>query len=333
VVAQRMSRQGSGRSSMAAAVGFALPLLIVIPWLWSHPDMLRDTIGRYKVYDTRHLSPVQGVKDFLNYNNIQERISVYWDYFNPAYLFFAGGSNLTTSTRKVGVFLLPVSVFLVVGIHDLWRRRSAIGLVLVAGLALSPIPAVLVDERYAVQRELFVLPLGVLISVFGVAFLLRQQGQLIRLGTVLLLLAMPIQYAYFHHDYFTDYRVRSAFWFDPINFRDVAEYVIANAASADIPAVYLSRDLDDGGPRWGFYLAKHHRQDLSQRTKFFSADSLDVDGVPSGSLLVLYANDPKLPALLGAAKCSVARIVIDAAGGKSAVILRKSAAASSSTAG
>lgn len=323
VIAQRLSRKGSMRSSLAACVGFALPLLIIIPWLWSHPDMLRDTIGRYKVYDTRHLSPLQGVKDFLNYNNIQERISVYWDYFNPAYLFFAGGSNLTTSTRKVGVFLLPVSVLLAAGIYDLWRRRSAISVVLLAGLALAPVPAVLVDERYAVQRELFVLPFGVLISVFGVAFLLRQQHQLIRLATGLLLLAMPIQYAYFHDDYFTDYQIRSAYWFDPINFRDVAEYLIANAASADMPAVYLSRDLDDGGPRWGFYLAKHGRQDLSQRTKFFSADGLDLSGVPAGSLLVLYANDPNVAALLGAEKCSVAKIVIDAAGGKSAVILRK----------
>jgi 4-amino-4-deoxy-L-arabinose transferase-like glycosyltransferase len=323
VMAQRLSRHGSLRTSLAAVLGFALPLLIVVPWLWAHPEMLRDTIGRYKVYDARHLSPLQGVKDFLNYNNVQERVSIFWDYFNPAYLFFAGGSNLTTSTRKVGVFLLPVSLFLVAGIYDLWRRHSAIDVVLLAGLALAPIPAVLVDERYAAQRELFVLPFGVLIAVSGVALLLRQRQPVVRLATVLLLFAMPIQYASFHRDYFTDYRVRSASWFDPVNFRGVAEYVIANAASTNIPAIYLSRDLDDGAARWGFYLVKHRREDLSQRTSYFAAESLDLDRVPAGSLLVLYANDPKLPGLLGAEKCSVANIVSDAAGGKAAVILRK----------
>jgi hypothetical protein len=293
------------------------------PWLWSHPDMLRDTIGRYNVYDVRHLSPLQGVKDFLNYNNVQERISVYWDYFNPAYLFFAGGSNLTTATRRAGVFLVPVAGFLVVGVYDLWQRHSsAVSIVLLTGLALAPLPATLVDERYAIQRALLVLPFGVLISVFGIAFLFRQQNALVRAATVVLLVAMPVQYAYFYRDYFTDYRIRSASWFDPIDFRDVAEYLISADASARLPAVYLSRDLDDVAPRWRFYLAKLDHEDLASRTQYFSADVLDAHQVPAGSLLVFYANDPHVPALLGA-QCSVAKLVIDAAGGQSAVVLRK----------
>src|SRR2546426_4013998 len=322
-MAQLQSRRASPQSLIAAGVGFALPLLILVPWLWWHPDMLRDTIGRYQLYDVRHLSPLQGVKDFLNYNNVPESISVYWDYFNPAYLFLAGGSNLTTGTRRAGVFLWPLSVFLVAGISDLWkRRRSPISIVLLAGLALAPLPATLVDERYAIQRELFVLPFGVLISVFGATLLLRQRA-FVRLAAVLLLLAMPIQYAYFAHDYFTDYRIRSAFWFDPVNFRDVAEYLIASDSSGGVPAVYLSRDLDDGAPRWEFYLAKHGREDLRRRTQYFTADTLDMSKVPAGSLLVLYANDPKLATLLGAEKCSVTKTVIHAGGSRSAVILRK----------
>ena len=325
-IALRISGRGSLQSVFAAGLGFALPLMVVVPWLWFHPEMLRDTMGRYNVYDTRHLSPLQGVKDFLNYNNIQERISVYWDYFNPAYLFFSGGSNLTTATRQVGVLLLPTSVFLACGVYDLWqRRRSAAGIVLLAGLAIAPLPATLVDERYAVQRELVVLPFAVLISVFGVAFVMRRPKRFIRLAAVLLLLAMPIQYAYFYRDYFTDYQVRSAYWFDPINFRGVAEYVLSIDSSARVPTVYLSRDLDDVAARWRFYLAKHRREDLLPRTRMFAADGFDLSEVPAGSLLVLYANDPKVAALLGAAKCSVAKIVIDVAGSKSAVILRKNA--------
>ena len=105
-------------SSALAGVGFALPLLALIPWLWSHPDMLRENLGRYGVYDTRHLSVLQGAKDFLNYNNVQERLSVYWDYFNPAFLFFTGGSNLTTGTRRAGVFLIPMAA-----VPWMWRVR------------------------------------------------------------------------------------------------------------------------------------------------------------------------------------------------------------------
>ena len=107
---------------------------------------------------------LQEFRDFAMRGNLPERVSVYWDYFNPAYLFFSGGSSLSTATRKAGVFLLPVSVFLMCGMRELWRRRDVMSVVLVAGLVLAPLPATLVGERYAIQRELVVLPFAVLIA-------------------------------------------------------------------------------------------------------------------------------------------------------------------------
>jgi hypothetical protein len=323
-IVQRDSGRGGRARAVAAVAGFALPVLILVPWLWSHPEMWRDTVGRYKVYDAQQLSPLQGAKDFLNYNNVQERISIYWDYFNPAYLFFSGGSNLTHTTRKAGVFLLAIAPLIVAGVYDLWaRRRSAASLALLAGFALSAVPATLVDERYAVQRELFVLPFGVLISVFGAAYLLRSPRFVIRLAAVVLLLTMPIQYAYFDRDYFTEYRTRSAVWFDPVNVRGVAEYVIANEPPTSAPSVFLSEDLDDVAARWKFYMARHGRTELLERSRMFSADRIDVNAVPAGSLLVFYANDPKAAALVAGGTFSVATVVVDAAGGKAAIILRK----------
>jgi hypothetical protein len=144
------------------------------------------------------------------------------------------------------------------------------------------------------------------------------------LATAFLLLALPIQYAYFYRDYFNDYRIRSAFWFDAVDFRDVAEHLIA-ADWSDQRLVYLSQDLDDVAARWRFYLAKHGREDLMAHTRYFSAQDFDVTRVPAGSLLVLYANDPRVAALLGTSTCSVSKAVVDVAGGKSAVILRKNA--------
>lgn len=146
---------------------------------------------------------------------------------------------------------------------------------------------------------------------------------MIRLASVLLLMAMPFQFAYFYRDYFGEYQRRSAYWFDPIDLRDVAEYVILSDASGAVPAVYLSQDLDDGGARWRFYVVKHHREDLWQRTGRLAADGFDLSRVAPGSLLVLYANDSRLTEWLGAGGCSVAKTIINVAGGESAVILRK----------
>jgi 4-amino-4-deoxy-L-arabinose transferase-like glycosyltransferase len=311
-----------GRPVLAATIGFALPVLVAMAWLAIHPEMWRDTVARYKVYDARQLSPLQGLKGFVS-DNVRERVSVYWDYFNPAYLFFSGGSNLSTATRRVGVFLLPVSVLLAFGIRELWRRHDTIAVVLAAGLVVAPLPATLVGERYAIQRQLVVLPFAVLIATFGAAFLLQHSIRALRLSGMLLLLALPIQFAVFYQDYFNDYRIRSAFAFDPANVRGIAEYLISNHSSGAVPPIYLSEDLDDIAARWQFYLIKHRRQDMLARTSLFTAKGFDLQQAPSGSLLVLYANDPAVPALLGPEKCSVATWVADVAGRRSAVILRK----------
>lgn len=311
------------RAGLAAAIGFAVPVLAAIAWLWFHPEMWRDLALRYSGYDSRRLSQVSGPTGVLNVANVVERVSVYWDYFNPAYLFFSGGSNLSTATRRAGVFLLPVSVFLACGLPALWRQRAATKTILIAGAAIAPLPATLIGERYAIQRELIVLPFVVLISTFGAMFLWRHSTRAVRLAAVGLLLAMPAQFAAFYYDYFNDYRIRSAFSFDPANFRGVAEFLLSSQTSGEAPPMYLSEELDDVAARWRFYLAKHRREDLLQRTSLFTARDLDVSKVPAGSLIVLYANDPAVPALLGPEKCAVASVVTDIAGGRSAVILRK----------
>jgi hypothetical protein len=140
---------------------------------------------------------------------------------------------------------------------------------------------------------------------------------------VSVLLSMPIEFAYFARDYFTAYRVRSAWWFDAIDFRDVAEYLIAEVPVGPGPALYFSQDLDDVAPRWRFYMAKHRRGDLAAQTHYFSVARFDLTQVPAGSLIVFYGNDPNVPGLLASGTYAVAKKIIDVAGGNSAVILRK----------
>jgi hypothetical protein len=322
--AHRRSAARLAPLALPATIGFALPVLIALVWLGFHPEMWRDLAGRYRVYDVRHLSPLQRLKDFLNYANAAERVSVYWDYFNPAYWFLSGGSNLSMATRRVGVLLLPISVLLACGLYECWRRRSAVmNTVLVAGLAVAPLPATFMGERYAIQRELVALPFVALIATVGAVFLLRHSVHAVRVACLLLLLAIPVQFASFWHDYFGDYRIRSAFSFDPANFRGVAEFLIASSPSSGTPPIYLSEDLDDVAARWRFYLIKHRRQELLERTSLFRAAGLDLGRVPAGSLLVLYANDPVVSAWLGPGKCAIAALITDIAAEHSAVILRK----------
>ncbi|MEO8678516.1 MAG: glycosyltransferase family 39 protein [Vicinamibacterales bacterium] len=313
------------RLMAAVGVGFAVPLLPLLVWLNANPEMLRAVATNYHVYDTQRLSPMQGAKDFLNYNGIETRLSVYWDYFNPGYLFMSGGANLTTATRRAGVFLMALALFLPCGLYYLWsNRKLPVALVLLVAFLAAPLWPALVDSRYLVQREIFALPAGVLIAAFGAAWLLSQRPFIVRLATVLLIAGMPVQYYFFYSDYVGDYVTRSATWFDPASFSHIADYVVPLDTATPVPAVYLSDALDDGLMHWRFQVEKRGRAELRLRSHFVDLNRFDLSQAAPSSLLVLYASDPKLGQLTGPDTCCVLdKTILDPAGNPSAVVLRR----------
>jgi 4-amino-4-deoxy-L-arabinose transferase-like glycosyltransferase len=279
------------RVHMLAAIGFVLPLLLAIPWFLQHSTVYTETVERYGIYSASRLNPLQGLKDFLNYNNVQERLSLYWDFYNPAYLFFAGGSNLINSTRRAGVFLLPIALFLPVGIYQLTtRRRSSVSLLVLAGFASAPFAALFVDERYAVDRELGLLPFAVLIAVAGVDHLLAASNRVWRALAIVAIAALPLQFAYFYHDYFTDYRIRSSPWFE-LNIRGAVDQILARADEEPVPTVYLSTAIPYVALYWKFYLIKHHRLELLDRAVPFDLSTVNVDTAPVRSLILTLVSD------------------------------------------
>jgi 4-amino-4-deoxy-L-arabinose transferase-like glycosyltransferase len=301
------------RAHVELAIGFAMPLLALIPWIWLHPEMPQDTLRGYAVSTSFKLA---------------ERVALYWDYFNPSYLFFSGGSDLMWATRRAGVFVLAVAVLLPCGIWSIWRRNPSITrAVLLVGFFFAPVPIILAlpeDPRYATARDLLAVPFGVLISVAGVEWLVAEHRWAGRIVAALLILSIPVQFVSFARDYFADYQIRSAYRLDSVNMRDVAAFVIASDRSARVPAVYLSKDLGTGkSVQWKFHLVKNQRADLWQRTQYFDVETFNPSDAPSGSLLVLDMNNRRLNELIGPARCSIAHVVKDVANAPTAAILRK----------
>jgi len=106
-----------------AVVGFVLPLLFLIPWILQHPGAYADQVRRYQLYDPKQVSAARGLSRLLSFASLTQRSEIYWQSFNPSFLFFSGDSSLTNATRQAGIFLLPVAVFLAVGIVRLLNRR------------------------------------------------------------------------------------------------------------------------------------------------------------------------------------------------------------------
>jgi 4-amino-4-deoxy-L-arabinose transferase-like glycosyltransferase len=299
------------RAYLALGAAFAAMMLPLAASLVYYPNLLRDMFQNYSVVTTP---------------NADERVSLYWDYFNPSYLFFSGGTDPMWATRRAGVFLLAFAALLPCGIWHIFRHRLSIPQALVLiGFFFAPVPIVAAlpeAPRYATARDLLVIPFGVLIATAGIEFLVQQR----RVGVVVaavLLLSMPLQFALYVRDYFGDYQLRSSYRHDFLNVRGVVEYVTAADESSRVPVVLLSDDVGAGkAVQWKFHLITHDRTDLWHRTRYFSAAAFNPDSVPAGSLLVLPAKHPDLNALLRSGRCSLVHVVHDVTDQPAALILR-----------
>jgi len=176
-----------GPTWLPAAI-VAVFLLSTSIGIWSvltHRSVYVEHINRYRIYDASRLNPLQGMKDFANYNNIQERVSLYWDFFDPQFLFFTGGVEMALP-YSAGLLPAACVLWIPIGLYVMLKRRTALDLVLLAGLLAAPLPAILVDERYIARRDLAVIPFAVLAASVGADHLIASGSRFWRVGTIAL---------------------------------------------------------------------------------------------------------------------------------------------------
>jgi hypothetical protein len=165
--------QRGARPALGAVLAFLLPASIGLVRVMLEPSLYSSLIQQYRLYDAATLSPLQGAKDFLNYNNVQQRVSLYWGYFDPAYLFLTGPADIPGGTGGVlwfaGILAVPLGLF--------WaaRRRSCFDCAVIAGFVTAPLAAILVDEAHIARRELVVIPFATFLAMAGAAAVSRTE--------------------------------------------------------------------------------------------------------------------------------------------------------------
>ena len=231
------------------------------------------------------------------------RVSQYWSFFDPAYLFLTGGfANVVNSTRHVGVFPMSFVALVPIGVAALvWRRRPVVDALVLAAFVTAPLAACLaVPEPYAIDRELELLPFGVLIAVAGARHLLTTHGRASRAAGMLLLAAVPLHFAFFSVDYYRDYPRGAAFWFN-WNSRDAIAEVIALEPRFRPATIYLStHHVSNLEAYWRFYVRRYGREDLLKRAVSFDSEGFDVASIQPGSLLLVGRDDTALTPSLDA---------------------------------
>jgi hypothetical protein len=275
---------------VTSTVAFCIPLILFLAWRILYPDVFSGTAYRYEI--TRG-GVVFGLLRLLNYNLIGDYVSNYWNFFNPNFLFLVGSPNFQSSTRAAGVFLIPVVLLLSAGVVDVAsREKPRLRWLLIAGLVTAPIPAVLVEEPYAIYRELELLVFVIVLATYGARRLLNARRTAWRVVTAACLIAMPLQFGYFVKEYFTTYRLASYAWFGG-NIKGAVAKVIELNGSHETPAVYLNARIPYAVERWHFYLAVAGREDLLARTRTLPATG-ELPSMPAGSLVVAPVEDRQL---------------------------------------
>jgi 4-amino-4-deoxy-L-arabinose transferase-like glycosyltransferase len=310
------------RPMLASVAGFTIPLLVLIPWLWTHPEMLRETFDRYQMSDQQQVSLIQEPENALRLDKLAATVSTYWSYFDPAFLFMIGGPSLTTSTGRVGVFLLPLAILLPLGVFTLIRRRDPSGLhaLILLAVVAAPVAATLKGQPFMTQRVMFMLPFSALVAAYGVEYLLTAHRRIARALATAILVLGALQFAAFYRDYYTHYKLRSAFYYDPSAVEDVAAYLMADTKA---PVVFLSVELDDIGAKWRYYTTRDGRSELLARTRFVLNDGLDIGPGDAGSLLAIHVKAEQLSALENGKRWAVETIVNDVDNRPTVAILRK----------
>ncbi|HWI19185.1 MAG TPA: glycosyltransferase family 39 protein [Vicinamibacterales bacterium] len=311
-------RSGAGwpRAVLGSAAGFAPAFIVVLVWLSANPTALPETIERYRVLDSH-----RPLADQQQMGNLATLLPLYARYFEWTFLFRTGGASLLTSTGLIGVFLKPIAVLAPIGLFALWRRKDRMLWPLLAALLIAPLPAAASGHAEAIHRAQLMVPFGLLFAAAGWDALWRSRVVAWRAGALVLVAATVVAFRPFWDDYFTGYRNRSAFYYDMANIEGVVKHIVG---VQHLPAVLLTRSLNDGPARWRFHLTTAGRSDLLARTLYVNdGPHAASTPVPVDSRLVMYVEGLVIKELTASGAWEVEAIIKDVDDREAAAVLRK----------
>ena len=182
----------------------------------------------------------------------------YWSFFDPAYLFLTGGyrqrRQLDPPRRRVSHAIHRAHPDRPGALVS--RRRPVVDAMILTAFASAPLAACLaVPEPYAIDRELELLPFGVLIAARRCAASADRAARAWRTAGAVLLAAVPLHFAFFSVDYYRDYPRGGGLLvqleFSGMRSRDV----LALERQWRPPAIYLStHHVSNLDAYWRLYL-------------------------------------------------------------------------------
>lgn len=261
-------------------LGFLIPLILFIPWLQKHPDTILNQVS--------YISSIDKNFKVVDAQRVENFISNYFSYFSPEILFTKGDRSLIHSTRRVGAFVFPVVFLLVFGIIEVLRNKSSFSKLILFGFLTYPVASALVNDPQRISRSLVAIPFVILLSVYGIKFMLESKEKLLKPLLYFLLTSYIILLTSFLVDYFGNYRVRSSGWFNN-NIGGAYESVIKSTEIRPVEKIYLDKNIYFAQLYFDFY-QKKFEVDLKDKTLLFDSNKENFTKFSKGSIVVTGRN-------------------------------------------
>ncbi len=277
------------RKVAAFVVGFLLPILMFVPWLIKHPDTILNQVSYIGSID-KSVEVSKGIWGMLSINRIGSFLSNYTSYLDPRILFIEGDRSLIHSTKLIGAFTFPVVFFLMFGtLQILVKEKDKFSKLILFGLLVYPIAPAVVNDPQRISRGLVVIPFVVLISVYGIKFLIESKEKVLKLLVVPLLIISIFQFSGFLVDYFGEYRERSGVWFNN-DIGGLYESVLKSVELRDVENIYIDESIYFAEDYFNFY-QKKMSIDVSDKTHLFDPVAEDFSLFPKESIIAIKSGN------------------------------------------
>jgi hypothetical protein len=151
-------RTVDARRALVIVGGFLVAASPAIVALIRDPGVFRHLVIAYRLYDAQRFNLLQGLREMTSWVGLTARTEVYYDFFNPAFLFLTGR-----------VLLFPLFVLLPIGLwHLLTKENNVPARVSLLGFFVAPFAASLTAEPPTPTRILFLVPFATVVSMYGV---------------------------------------------------------------------------------------------------------------------------------------------------------------------
>lgn len=276
LVAIRVSGSRSWKTVLGAAGIFVLCMVPMMIFVIQNGELYTARIRDISWLTRGGITPKAPVSTYVAH---------YLVHFDPLDLFVSGDRSPIHSTGRAGMFLrgtVPLAMLgLVTLAMSVIRQRSRFALLLLAALALFPVPNALLVEVHRPVRAAHLIPLYLTVCMVGLLAILhefpveRMRGKLVLAGVAVLL---AMEFTPFYQDYLAEYPIRavSADYFNgnkPLAFRAVM--------GMDGNEFYLDREDTMDSTFAGFFQVAYAYQGTIRLVEPSNAGT-----VPSGALLL-----------------------------------------------